>query len=364
MMNKERKLRIVWLLSGIVVVLLFCLQAHWLYNQYQYNLDRRTEQFKVDCNAVLDKEFLMRNEKQKHAVKKLKSDTLRIEVQSKYDFKSKKKNLTEFTFYKNNRLLARIADRHLTPDDGYTITSRYLTFKQIRPSVAEYKTLLAAKGYSGADAFCQTRFAHVFLNARYEVHGHWHRVVTVRYQTNPMLRQGLVFEVPISVTGTLRSMFWQLVGSILLFIILVYCLLYLVRTILVQKRIDSLRHEFLKNMIYELKQPKPEGSSDDDEVFTIGTFTFHYAQNELCHGNDRVIITSRQAEILRLLAMNQGQLVERQTILDEVWGDDSYSNSLALNVQITYLRRAFKADPGVSIEAVIKKGYILRAYIK
>lgn len=83
-------------------------------------------------------------------------------------------------------------------------------------------------------------------------------------------------------------------------------------------------------------------------------------QNELLCGNFRVVITSRQAEILKLLAENQNQLVERDYILNEVWGDASYSNSLALNVQITYLRRALNLDEKVSIEAVIKKGYILR----
>ena len=42
------------------------------------------------------------------------------------------------------------------------------------------------------------------------------------------------------------------------------------------------------------------------------------------------------------------------------WGDDSYSNSLALNVQISYLRRALSSDETVSIEALYKKGYVLR----
>nr|WP_302934117.1 helix-turn-helix domain-containing protein [uncultured Prevotella sp.] len=64
--------------------------------------------------------------------------------------------------------------------------------------------------------------------------------------------------------------------------------------------------------------------------------------------------------MLRMLATHPNQLVERESILNEVWGDDSYSNSLALNVQITYLRRALSSDASVSIEAVIKKGYILR----
>ncbi|MBV3386688.1 helix-turn-helix domain-containing protein [Prevotella copri] len=174
-----------------------------------------------------------------------------------------------------------------------------------------------------------------------------------------MFRQGISFQVPIPITRTLKAMMWQLIGSIFLFFILIGCLYYLVKTIVFQKRIDGIRHEFLKNMIYELKQPKEDDKGEESAVF-IGSIAFYYAQNELQCCNSRVVITSRQAEILKLLAENQNQLVERDFILNEVWGDDSYSNSLALNVQITYLRRALNLDEKVSIEAVIKKGYILR----
>jgi len=53
-------------------------------------------------------------------------------------------------------------------------------------------------------------------------------------------------------------------------------------------------------------------------------------------------------------------VVPREKILQQIWGDDSYANSLALNVQVTYLRRALKSDPTLSIEAVIKRGYVLK----
>jgi len=102
-----------------------------------------------------------------------------------------------------------------------------------------------------------------------------------------------------------------------------------------------------------------EENTDETAIF-IGSIAFYYGLNELRNGDKCVIVTSRQSEILRLLALHQNQLVERETILNEVWGDDSYSNSLALNVQITYLRRALNSDSSVSIEAVIKKGYILK----
>ena len=65
-----------------------------------------------------------------------------------------------------------------------------------------------------------------------------------------------------------------------------------------------------------------------------------------------------------MLVDNANNMVARKSILEEVWGDDSYSNSLALNVQITYLRRALKSDTSVIIETVIGKGYILKANIQ
>ena len=70
-------------------------------------------------------------------------------------------------------------------------------------------------------------------------------------------------------------------------------------------------------------------------------------------------LSARQSEILALLAQNIDQTVERDTILRTVWGNDSYANSLALNVQITYLRKLLEADTSISIVSLKKRGYIL-----
>ena len=79
----------------------------------------------------------------------------------------------------------------------------------------------------------------------------------------------------------------------------------------------------------------------------------------VAEGNSKVLITSRQADILRLLALNVNKTVSRDTLLDAVWGTASYANSLALNVQMSYLRRSLKNDPSVRIESLMKKGYML-----
>ena len=70
-------------------------------------------------------------------------------------------------------------------------------------------------------------------------------------------------------------------------------------------------------------------------------------------------LSARQSEILTILAQNIGQTVERGIILQSVWGNDSYANSLALNVQITYPRKMLEADTSIYIVSLKKRGYVL-----
>lgn len=97
-----------------------------------------------------------------------------------------------------------------------------------------------------------------------------------------------------------------------------------------------------------------------DEIYTFGNTTFDYANNELRTSAHKVLLTSRQAEILRLLAVRLNTAVSRETILEQVWGMASHTNSLALNVQISYLRKALQNDTSVQIASLMKKGYVLR----
>ena len=70
-------------------------------------------------------------------------------------------------------------------------------------------------------------------------------------------------------------------------------------------------------------------------------------------------LSVRQSEILTILVQNINKTVERETILQSVWGNNSYANSLALTVQITYLRKLLGADTTISIVSLKKRGYIL-----
>lgn len=100
--------------------------------------------------------------------------------------------------------------------------------------------------------------------------------------------------------------------------------------------------------------------SNEKEIYTFGNTTFDYTNNELRTSASKVLITSRQAEILRLLVKHMDSAVSRDTILEQVWGVVSHTNSLALNVQISYLRKALRNDDSVQIESLMKKGYAIK----
>lgn len=97
---------------------------------------------------------------------------------------------------------------------------------------------------------------------------------------------------------------------------------------------------------------------DQDKEYRLGSTLFQPNLSSLTYGGETHQLSVRQTEILQMLADNVGRTVARDEILERIWGDASYSNSLALNVQITYIRRLL-ADPSVAITSIKKKGYIL-----
>lgn len=97
---------------------------------------------------------------------------------------------------------------------------------------------------------------------------------------------------------------------------------------------------------------------NQDIEYQLGETVFRPNLLSLTYKGETHSLSVRQTEILQWLAENLNKPVGRELILERIWGDASYSNSLALNVQITYIRRLL-TDPSVTISSIKKKGYIL-----
>lgn len=95
-----------------------------------------------------------------------------------------------------------------------------------------------------------------------------------------------------------------------------------------------------------------------DVEYQLGRTLFRPNLASLTFDGETHSLSVRQTEILSILAQNVGKVVDRDYILNAVWGDSSYANSLALNVQITYIRKLL-VDSSIAITSLKKKGYIL-----
>ena len=92
---------------------------------------------------------------------------------------------------------------------------------------------------------------------------------------------------------------------------------------------------------------------------TIGQTIFDSNLSTIEYAGTVQHLSARQSEILAILVQHIGQTVERSYLLEHVWGNDSYANSLALNVQITYIRKMLEPDICISIVSLKKRGYRL-----
>ncbi|MDE7419988.1 MAG: response regulator transcription factor [Muribaculaceae bacterium] len=113
-----------------------------------------------------------------------------------------------------------------------------------------------------------------------------------------------------------------------------------------------------EELIAKINERFESAITSQDIDYQLGKTLFRPNLASLTFNGETNTLSVRQTEILSILAQNIGKVVDRDTILNAVWGDSSYANSLALNVQITYIRKLL-ADPSVSITSLKKKGYIL-----
>ncbi|MDE6480511.1 MAG: response regulator transcription factor [Muribaculaceae bacterium] len=113
-----------------------------------------------------------------------------------------------------------------------------------------------------------------------------------------------------------------------------------------------------EELIAKIQERFESDITSQDVEYQLGKTLFRPNLASLTFNGETHTLSVRQTEILSILAQNIGKVVDRETILNAVWGDSSYANSLALNVQITYIRKLL-ADPSVTITSIKKKGYII-----
>ena len=98
---------------------------------------------------------------------------------------------------------------------------------------------------------------------------------------------------------------------------------------------------------------------EQTNIFELGNYLFHAISQQLTYAGISQELSHRESEILRRLCEHRNEVVSTQSILLELWGDDSFFNSRSLHVFITKLRHKLSKDERIRIVNVRGIGYKL-----
>lgn len=91
----------------------------------------------------------------------------------------------------------------------------------------------------------------------------------------------------------------------------------------------------------------------------LGNYLFDKNRAELILKEQRIELTGKESDLLLLLYNAANTTVERELILNEVWGDEGDYVGRTLDVFISKLRKKLEADPSVKIVNIRGVGYKL-----
>jgi two-component system response regulator TrcR len=125
---------------------------------------------------------------------------------------------------------------------------------------------------------------------------------------------------------------------------------------------DYLKKPFkMRELIIRVKalvnKAMQEETVSSDKTYGIGSFLFNPTAQTLSANGIRRELSYMESEILLRLCTNIGNIVEIDSILQELWHDNSLYNRNSLHVFIHKLRRILAADRAVKILNVRGVGY-------
>lgn len=92
-----------------------------------------------------------------------------------------------------------------------------------------------------------------------------------------------------------------------------------------------------------LRRAKPELAEIEEVSF--GEVSINFKKQVALKGQKEIHLTAKEYHLLRLLIGHEGEVVSRNTILNEVWGYDRFPTTRTVDTFVHNLRRKIEDDP-------------------
>lgn len=103
----------------------------------------------------------------------------------------------------------------------------------------------------------------------------------------------------------------------------------------------------------------PKSAIENQSHLVIGKYNFDCVNQVLVLDSISQRITLKESRILQKLALKKNNLITREEIMIDVWGESDYYTGRSLDVFVSKIRSYLKNDPAIKIVTIPTVGYIL-----
>ncbi|GAA4334643.1 response regulator transcription factor [Mucilaginibacter gynuensis] len=113
------------------------------------------------------------------------------------------------------------------------------------------------------------------------------------------------------------------------------------------------------NALLKRSESSEKKAEEQQTQFKIGKYDFDYKAQQINIGEHQQKLSTKEAELLRLLCIRKNEVLTREEALLNIWHDDNYFNGRSMDVFLSKIRKYLKNDPTVEIINVHGRGYKL-----
>lgn len=105
-----------------------------------------------------------------------------------------------------------------------------------------------------------------------------------------------------------------------------------------------------------------DGNAAHEQILQFGDLQLNPSTREVLRGNRQIELTATEYNLLYLFMSHPRQVLDRQTILNRVWGYDFLGETNIIEVYVRYLREKIEDTPSSPrlIQTVRGVGYVLK----
>jgi len=98
--------------------------------------------------------------------------------------------------------------------------------------------------------------------------------------------------------------------------------------------------------LYDRRVERASSKESPVSSYAFGNVAIDFDQFQVTVGGQRVRMTQLEMKLLRYFVENEGRIISRRELLENVWGVPGYLNTRAPDQFIRRLRKALEPDPG------------------